>query len=382
MPTIFVTSYYNVQDLASGGKRRVRELMRACGPGGLLMQPRPPVKALGNISFPVDFGKKKYGINWGIFNCYWPANRRAVRRAIDAAAPDVCIGTSIWSCDVFAHCSGPRVLDAQNVDALAIEERFGARHPFTRLVRRQEARVLRRMDRVFCCSDVDAEQFRNRYGVAEEKLAVIPNGVHMPDPAVRDTAAEALRESMGSSTILFFMGKLDYAPNREGLQFLNSLMQRLESVRPGAFRAVVTGGPAWPSNIPRAPAVHYGGRVRDIAPWIRMADLCVAPIFSGSGTRIKVLEYLAAEKPVIATAKALEGIEAVPGRDVERAETVAETVDAVLAMTDAPERASERARHGAALVRKYYAWDRSVDRWRHEIASLCRRGAPAPAPER
>ena len=122
--------------------------------------------------------------------------------------------------------------------------------------------------------------------------------------------------------------------------------------------------------------MHYAGRVADVAPWIRIADLCLAPIFSGSGTRIKVLEYMAAPKPVVATAKALEGIEAVPGRDVAVSETLEETVQAILSLVDDPGRAAAMGRCGGDLVRARYSWDRSVDLWRREIAALGGGDAP------
>ena len=42
--------------------------------------------------------------------------------------------------------------------------------------------------------------------------------------------------------------------------------------------------------------------------YTRTADLCIAPIESGSGTRLKIIEYLAAERPVVSTPKGAEGL--------------------------------------------------------------------------
>ena len=53
--------------------------------------------------------------------------------------------------------------------------------------------------------------------------------------------------------------------------------------------------------------------VQNIEDFIKVADICIAPIKSGSGTRLKVLEYLAARKPLVATFKAVEGLNLIQG---------------------------------------------------------------------
>ena len=45
-----------------------------------------------------------------------------------------------------------------------------------------------------------------------------------------------------------------------------------------------------------------------MAVYIRMADVCVCPLFSGGGTRLKLLEYMAAGKAIVSTKKGAEGI--------------------------------------------------------------------------
>jgi glycosyltransferase involved in cell wall biosynthesis len=61
----------------------------------------------------------------------------------------------------------------------AIEERHGARHLFTRLVRAWERRVVSGRIMCFACSDLDRAQFIARYGVPADQVSVVPNGVDM-----------------------------------------------------------------------------------------------------------------------------------------------------------------------------------------------------------
>ena len=44
------------------------------------------------------------------------------------------------------------------------------------------------------------------------------------------------------------------------------------------------------------PKIIFTGAVNDLAAYIQMADVCVCPLFSGGGTRLKLLEYMAAGK--------------------------------------------------------------------------------------
>ena len=59
--------------------------------------------------------------------------------------------------------------------------------------------------------------------------------------------------------------------------------------------------------------VQILGFVPNIAEYIAVADVCIAPLQRGSGTRLKVLEYLAAGKPIVATYKAVEGLKVING---------------------------------------------------------------------
>jgi len=366
MSKALVVSYYTIQDLATGGKRRVDELVRALLPSVSLLQPKPAHPVYPCHTFPLDFGRRKRLINWGIFNFYWPTNRSAAQSVINSVQPDVIIIDSIWCYRAVANLGPPILLDAQNVDALAIAERFGPRHPFTRLVTREEAYVARSVQHLFCCSDIDADLMRNRYGVPGEKISMSPNGVRVAASDAQDPAADAVRREHHEKVLLLFMGKLDYAPNVEALEFLDRVvLPELEKRHPGRFHCVVTGGPGLPAHI-HHPMIHYAGRVADVAPWLNIADICLAPLFSGSGTRIKILEYLGAGKPVVATPKAAEGIEVVHQRDLLLADA-SNFASAVLTMADDPAKAASMAAHGTSLVQNRYSWDHAAAVWREGV---------------
>ena len=164
------------------------------------------------------------------------------------------------------------------------------------------------------------------------------------------------------------MGKLDYQPNAAALAFLTgTLMPALEQRAPGRFKLLVTGGPV-PQGDP-SPCTVFAGRVEDarLTAYLQAADLCLAPVFSGSGTRVKVLEYMAAGRPVVSTPKGAEGIEGLPPDAITVCEPEAFAAR-ILALADQPEtreRAGEQAR---AFVAARYDWSAATaPRWRHVL---------------
>jgi glycosyltransferase involved in cell wall biosynthesis len=369
MSRILVLSYCNLNRLHTGGIRRANALLEAVGSSALLCQPRPAHPKFETIAYPLNLGWKKIGINWGIFNFFWPGAQRRVARALRRHRPAAVVLTSMWDFQGVRRCAGtvPLALDAQNVNAVALAERFGARHPYTRLVAAWEGRVARAVERLCVCSTLDREQFIVRYGVDSARIAVVPNGVALAEftePA--GPVAPEIDRQLGSAAVLFFMGKLDYQPNLEALRFINDrLIPELAQADSPPCKVLVCGGPV-PAGAFR-PEMIFAGRVLSVVPYLRRADVCLAPIFTGSGTRLKILEYLAAGKPVVATAKAVEGLACMPGEHLVLAEPddVARQTAGILAD---PEKARSMAQRGCELVRRTYDWTAIQPAWRQALA--------------
>ena len=253
MSHILVLTHASLAEQPYGGAQRVTALLDAIGEPALLCQPGRSHPRHEVWSYPRDFGKKKFLINWGIFNFYWPSNAQRVRDALARRQIAAAVLTSIWNYHPLRDTPGlPKVLDAQNVEARAIGERFGHHHPFTRMVHAHEARVLQAMDRVCACSEVDRELFVDSYGLDPAHVSVVPNGVHLRPAADAHLPAELpneWNERLGAATVLFFMGKLDYQPNRAALQFMSdSLLPELERRAPGRFKILVCGDPHPPGE--------------------------------------------------------------------------------------------------------------------------------------
>ena len=204
---------------------------------------------------------------------------------------------------------------------------------------------MREATAVCAMSDHDAAAFE-RYGARE--VLVVPNGV--------DTAAVAYREPAAGAQLLF-VGHYGYQPNAAAARELaGEILPRVREQCPGATLELVGREP--PASLARRPpdGVRVTGAVPDVLEHLHAARAVVIPLRSGSGTRLKVLEALAAGVPVISTPLGVQGLDVRHGEDVLIGETPAELAGlaARVAADDALARRLSRA--GRALVEGRYDW--------------------------
>jgi glycosyltransferase involved in cell wall biosynthesis len=103
------------------------------------------------------------------------------------------------------------------------------------------------------------------------------------------------------------------------------------------------------------PGVEVTGTVPDVRPYYSEAFAAIAPLRTGAGTRLKILEGMAAGAPVVSTALGAEGLDCSAGKDILLAETVEEWAQAFAQLGD-ERRREDLVRAGLQLVRSRYDW--------------------------
>ncbi len=206
-------------------------------------------------------------------------------------------------------------------------------------------RFLPRFDRTLVSSALDARRLAPAFPAAS--FAAVPNGYRLDSPIpVRPHRAEGpLR--------LLFIGTLSYAANADAVQFLCAdILPKLRQVAGREVRIDVIGGGTDASITALAadPAIAMHGFVTDPAPLYAAADIAVAPIRAGGGTRIKILEAFAHGVPVVTTRLGAEGIEATDGTHLLLADDAAGFAAACVRLKNDPEAAGALARRAALLV--------------------------------
>jgi MoaA/NifB/PqqE/SkfB family radical SAM enzyme len=189
-------------------------------------------------------------------------------------------------------------------------------------------------------------------GLDAERVTVIPHGVDVPSFSRADATGIRDRYAIpATAPLLFFHGTLHYWPNTEAVRFIaERLLPRLLEVRPD-LRVLIAG--MNPPTYYAHPAITFTGSVDDLPEHIAAADVCICPLFAGGGTRLKLLEYMAAGKPIVSTAKGAEGIQ-VDGEMII-ADGAAPFADAVLDLLADPARQAALG-HAASRFARRFDW--------------------------
>lgn len=220
-------------------------------------------------------------------------------------------------------------------------------------IRRVEQALLRAVDGVVAVSEDDRRRMVSA-GLPAERVAVIPHGVDTRTFSRASSAGIRARYGIPErAPLLFFHGTLHYWPNTEAVRDIaEKLLPRLLPRVPGA-RVLVAG--MNPPTYYAHPAITFTGAVDDLAEHIAAADVCVCPLRAGGGTRLKLLEYMAAGKPTVSTAKGAEGIPYTDGQNIVIADDPDAFADAAVALLGDSGR---RDRLGAAAARfaAQYDW--------------------------
>jgi sugar transferase (PEP-CTERM/EpsH1 system associated) len=216
----------------------------------------------------------------------------------------------------------------------------------------------------------EAEAAPLREFVATRKLHIIGNGVALP---TLPNAKATIRPTVG------FVGVMDYLPNIDAvLWFVCECWPLIRSAHPTAVFRIVGRSPVRSvRRLGRFPGVQVVGGVDDVGAELQRFDVSVAPLRIARGTQNKVLEAMAAAKPVVLTGKAAAGIGAEDGRDYLVHDTPAAIAGAVrdlLADPSARQRLGDSARR---FVAERHRWGEHMDQYELLVTGAMDRSTPA-----
>ncbi|HKM94130.1 MAG TPA: glycosyltransferase family 4 protein [Prolixibacteraceae bacterium] len=141
----------------------------------------------------------------------------------------------------------------------------------------------------------------NKLGNKKPAL-VIPAGINLEE------AQNNIQQKFDN---LFFIGALDWAPNQEGLVwFLDKCWNKLLKNFPN-LQLTIAGrnAPSWLVNKFKKKNITYAGEVPDAKDYMLNQGIMIAPLFSGSGMRVKIIEAMNLKKPIVTTTIGCEGID-------------------------------------------------------------------------
>lgn len=302
-----------------------------------------------------------------------PGLERWVRRVLREVRPDIVFAYSSAQARYVAGRLPPEtrlIVDLVDCDAEKWRAYAGtAGRPmrwvygaeFHRLTR-FEAGVVEAAEAAVFVSETERDLFARLAPGTRAKLHVIANGV--------DTDYFQAAAPPSGAPVIVFCGRMDYRPNVEGADwFAREVLPRVRAASPrAAFRIVGSAPTGAVLALAALPGVEVTGAVPDVRPHLAQAAVVVVPLRIARGVQNKLLEGMAAGRPVVATPQALDGIAARPGREVLVAGDAAAFADEVGAVLggEAPADLGARARD---FVLRRHRWgaqlealDRLIDR--------------------
>ena len=239
-------------------------------------------------------------------------------------------------------------LDSQKWQDYAAESRGPMRIIYgmeARRLRAVESRLIRDADAITLVTDAERQLCEQLCGTGE--IHTVTNGVH-PGPFPTVPPAEPR---------LVFVGALDYRPNVEGIHwFCRHVWPMVRAAHPTAQLALVGRSPHPTLQQLRLPGVDLIGPVPEIRPHLDAAAISISPLRIARGLQNKVLEAMAAGRPVVASPGAAEGIMASPPRDLLVADSPGEWAAAIDHLIKNPESARQIGQAGRAYVENHHDW--------------------------
>lgn len=224
-----------------------------------------------------------------------------------------------------------------------------------------EYALCQRADLVLACSQEDADQYVTIMDVDPFKLRIVPNGAFTERfDTLRSNDRSSQRGKLDlpiDKPVAIFLGSM-YGPNVEAAEFI----ARALAPRCLAWTFVIAGGAGEVLRTESIPSnLIIAGRVDDKRrdELLLASDLALNPMRAGSGTNIKMFDYMAAGLPILTTAIGARGIctaaSAPDGVSVESAEQFPARCSALLEAFPFPPKWKASVRETA---RRCFSWER------------------------
>ncbi|MEM2899270.1 MAG: glycosyltransferase family 4 protein [Thermoplasmata archaeon] len=204
-------------------------------------------------------------------------------------------------------------------------------------------------DLILVCSEEERNLFLKKYsrlGIDENKILIVENGM--------TPAQVSLRENIKKRS--FFIGSA-YKPNAEAVRFIIKLSEHLED-----WEHVIVGGVCElideKDKKERMKNMKFLGKLErtEIEKVIADCGIALCPLFEGSGTSLKMVDYLTHALPTVSTRLGARGLGLTPGVHYLEAESIDEFVYAIKKLENDNELYKRLSYEGKKSVDERFDW--------------------------
>ena len=253
----------------------------------------------------------------------------------------------------------PTVLFQHNVEAMIWKRHYQVQENALQKVylyaqwlkmRAFEERLCRKFDAVIAVSAEDRDQMRADYSL--DAVFDVPTGV---DTEFFKPTGITERDPMN----LVFTGSMDWLPNDDAIRyFTDDILPIVRRKVPNVSLTVVGRNPSrfLTELAKNDPSIKVTGRVDDVRPYMEKAAAYVVPLRIGGGTRLKIYEAMAMEKPIVSTTVGAEGLPLHDGTELLLADNAHSFAGAIVKLLKEPELAERIGTRAARAVRERFGW--------------------------
>ncbi|MEE9296526.1 MAG: TIGR03087 family PEP-CTERM/XrtA system glycosyltransferase [Phycisphaerae bacterium] len=219
-------------------------------------------------------------------------------------------------------------------------------------VRASELRWLEAFDACTVVTEAEADEVTDPS--LRRRLHVVGNGVAASPPASKPAGA--------AGPAVGFVGQMDYLPNVDAVRwFADNVWPEVRSQVPDATFEIVGRSPGrGVRELELREGIRVRGEVEDVRRHVEEFAVSVAPLRMGRGVQNKVLEAMAASRPVVVSSLAAAGIDAEDEKHFVVADDAAAISDRIVKLLRNPVRRSELGRAARRRIEERYSWDREV----------------------
>jgi glycosyltransferase involved in cell wall biosynthesis len=215
------------------------------------------------------------------------------------------------------------------------------------LVKREELMMFKKFKTLICVSDKDKEAVKAF--LPSKKIVSIPNGVDLETYRFHSLPPDGIKG-------VYFVG---WFGNKQNIEALDFLLTKIATRLPSGMSIKIFGLDLPKELEKKISSIggRYYGYVNEEDFSLEVAGfILVAPLFSGSGTRLKIIEALARGNPVISSAIGAEGIDADDGECLMICSKVDDYIGAIKKLTTNRDFCVNLINKGRLLVEKNYDW--------------------------
>lgn len=321
----------------------------------------------GPVWTPTNILKSQFSVHPLLVTIYRnTALEEAIARAIQTGKYNLIHAETFYVMPNICKTDIPIILVVQTIEHLGYKEftkRLG--NPFikpflywdVKKIKYWEERYWRTANRLIAMSEEDKRYILRRVPNVGD-ISVVANGVDIAH-------FKEVPKAYTNDFVVLFVGTFKWLPNVEAVTYLvEKVWKKILASVPNAKLWIVGNSPNERilSYAKNDPSIIVKARVHDIRDAYKRAHVLLAPVWSGKGTRYKILEAMATMTPIVATHLAVEGLSVEDGKHALLADTADDLAAATIRLFNDPALASTLALNGRTMVEEYYEWGSISDK--------------------